>query len=331
MPLDLWNSFPFSNVSLNAAGLLALADLRTIAERTALTGGASWLDALLLCPGIHHQSKASELNKGEYPACAALTTGYVFRVENPATGFYLQRVSRTACLTAIKVESPREPTFQRLKAASSRDPLTTPLLYLAAVTLTTSALMLFIALRDYWGVTVMGILITARSLNIAVVRQRATRGGQWKGQAEPGVKGDLLILLSQDRWVRMRGLVDDLKAVTSGLWLADATFPEQCKTSWATLLVYLGAALATNISKLGSVILVALLLLSVGLLALANNGACTLQMHGKELRVDGERKPYERRRMLADELIEETKRRDWAIGLGMVPPEEGELGKAAVM
>ncbi|KAF9525596.1 hypothetical protein CPB83DRAFT_859270 [Crepidotus variabilis] len=45
----------------------------------------------------------------------------------------------------------------------------------------------------------------------------------WKRAREPGVKSDLLVLLSQDQWVRMKGIVDDLKAATSGQWLHDQT------------------------------------------------------------------------------------------------------------
>jgi hypothetical protein len=57
------------------------------------------------------------------------------------------------------------------------------------------------------------------------------------GALEPGVKGDLLVLLSQDRWVRIRGLVDDLKAVASGSWLRKPTALEQFMTTLATILV----------------------------------------------------------------------------------------------
>ena len=63
---SLWSTTPLPNISLDAAGLLALADLSAIAERTALTGSASYWDALILCPGIHRQQAATELNKGEY-------------------------------------------------------------------------------------------------------------------------------------------------------------------------------------------------------------------------------------------------------------------------
>ena len=80
-----------STVSLDAAGLVALADLTTIGIRMALTGTSALLDVFVLCPGIHRQQAAPELHGGEYPACGAMTTGYVFRVENPATVLYLQR------------------------------------------------------------------------------------------------------------------------------------------------------------------------------------------------------------------------------------------------
>ena len=45
------------------------------------------------------------------------------------------------------------------------------------------------------------------------------------------MKGDLLVLLSQDRWVRIRGLVDDIKPIVSGAWLRDATTLEKTITA----------------------------------------------------------------------------------------------------
>lgn len=87
---------PFPNVSLEAAGLLALADLRTIATRTALTGNATLLDALVLCPGIHRQQEATSLNGGEYPATAALTTGYVLGLRTQRRSTIYRRWERRA-------------------------------------------------------------------------------------------------------------------------------------------------------------------------------------------------------------------------------------------
>lgn len=60
-----WTSQPIPNLSLSASGLIVLADLSTIANRTALRGGSSWLDALLLAPGLHYQQAADKLTRGE--------------------------------------------------------------------------------------------------------------------------------------------------------------------------------------------------------------------------------------------------------------------------
>jgi hypothetical protein len=66
----------------------------------------------------------------------------------------------------------------------------------------------------------------------------------------------------------MQGLVDDLKAVTSGQWSSDASFAESMTTSAATLLVYLAAALTINASQTGEVTILLLLVVSGGLLAI---------------------------------------------------------------
>ena len=65
-----WLSNSYSKVSLNAVGLVALAELNAVARRTALTGTSTVLDAFVLCPGLHRQLAATELHGAEYPACA---------------------------------------------------------------------------------------------------------------------------------------------------------------------------------------------------------------------------------------------------------------------
>ena len=99
---------PFPKVPLGAIGLLFLADLNTAARRTALTGNGAYLDLFVICPGFHRQQSAPELSSGEYPACGALTSGYVFRVENSATVAFLQKVGRTAHLTTLEVSKWRD-------------------------------------------------------------------------------------------------------------------------------------------------------------------------------------------------------------------------------
>src|SRR6202011_327668 len=118
------------------------------------------------------------------------------------------------------------------------------------------------------GLGVLGMLVFARLLNVVVIKRRSTIG--WKGALEPGVNGDLLVLLSQDRWIRIQGLVDDLKAVTAGQWLRDETPVESFCVGFATLLVYASAVLAGNASTVGNLLLACLMLISVGMLGLCN-------------------------------------------------------------
>lgn len=141
-----------------------------------------------------------------------------------------------------------------------------------------------------------------------------------EGIGEPEKYGDLLVLVSQDRWIRMQGLVDDLKTVTAGAWLRNTGSLEGFAVAMATLIVYATAALAGNASRTGSLILLGLLLVSAALLGLSNELSTYLHMHGCRISVVGEKKQYARRLDMAMELIHETGRNDWAIGLGLALP-----------
>ena len=314
---------PIHGVSLDATGLVALADLTTIAKRTALNGSSSFLDPLVLCPGIHRQQHATELNGGELPPTAALTSGYVFRVENQATVFYLQKMGVPGHLVTLRVEEVSNVKRRMTDLEDIRKALTLSfLLYITPVFLTITALVLVILLEDWWALAVLLVLIIARTLNAIIVKRRSVLG--WKGVKEPGVKGDLLILLSQDRWVRLQGPVDALKAVTAGQWLRDTTFWESSLTAIATLLIYINAAITSNASQAGEITILSLLLLSVGLVAMSNELQESLYMHGCKIQVDGEPKKYARRLDLANELIKYTGRDDWAIRLGMINQKDDD-------
>ena len=95
-----WNPKPFSTLALSASGVLALADLNTIAQRTAITGGASWIDTLLLAPGIHYQQAADELfRKGGASAIIDVVDEFAgsavtFKLRNAATAHYIQNVAK---------------------------------------------------------------------------------------------------------------------------------------------------------------------------------------------------------------------------------------------
>ena len=238
-----------TGISLDAANLVALADLKTIAHRTALIGSASILDILFLAPGIHCQQAASEVNQGEYPATGAMTTGYVFRVENQATVSFLQRIGEPGHLTNVTVSGEQAKPYGLFLELVRSAPLAS-LLYLSGLACTITVIVLLAVIHDGWALGVLGMLMLARLLNVAVIKRRSKMG--WKGAPEPGVPGDLLIIVSQDRWIRMRGMVDDLKVVTAGQWLREMTTLESFVVSFATLLVYGSAALAGNAStKIG--------------------------------------------------------------------------------
>jgi hypothetical protein len=308
-------------VSLDAAGIVALADIKTIALRTALTGTSAYLDTFILCPGIHSQQSAPELNGGEYPACGAMTSGYVFRVENPATVLFLQKVGLTGQLTTLSVKKFEQDRSRWKKFVSSlftfqNASLTSSCAYLLAAAMTFVALAFVICSKDWWGLIVIVFLCVSRLFNVIIIRRRTSVS--WQGAPEPGVKGDLLILLSQDRWIRMQGMVDDLKAVTSGQWLREMTFMESSIAAFATVLVYLDAALASNIGLAGKLILLFLLIASAGALAIANEKTQMLQMHGRVIKVEGPRKKYERRLDMANQLIKQSGRDDWALRMGMI-------------
>lgn len=309
---------------VEAGGIVAIADLPTIASRSALTGGATWLDIFVLCPGIHLQQRAAELaNQGELPPTAAMTTGYVFRTENQAMVGYLQRTGKAGHLSDAHVVMARHEGRQNPFSAMATTGVLSTLLYLAAVVLTVSTIVVMGAVfREWWTVGILLVLVLARAMNTWVIRQRME--ADWKGAKEPGKYGDLIILLSQDRWVRLRGLVDDLKAVTSGQWLRDMTPLQSFTAAAATLLVYATAALSSNGTVFGNVVLMGLLFTETALLALSNELADGLLLHDRVVKIEGTPKKYQRRLDMTQELIREIGRDDWAVGLGMILPSQAK-------
>ncbi|CAF3623800.1 unnamed protein product [Fusarium graminearum] len=328
------------NVSLDAAGLVALADLTTIEERTVLTGTATLTDILILCPGIHMQQKSTNLNGGEYPACANMLSGYVFRVENPATVYYLQRVGKTGHLTTLNVSkidssvadgsNSESSWYSQARSTlwpTSDTSVVATLAYSAAALWGVTVMVLLGILHDWWGLGVVLMLMVARLINVVVIRRRSRPG--WFGAKEGQTRGDNLILLSQDRWIRIKGLVDDLKAVTSGQWLRDPTMAESWFVALATMVVYLAAAFVSNATQFGKILILFLLGGSAAMLAIANSLTKKLLMHGYVLQPDGKKpQQYNRRSDLAEQLVDEVKRNDWAFSMGMITRKVGTDGRA---
>lgn len=141
------------------------------------------------------------MNRGEYPATAALTTGYAFRVENPVIVNYLQKVGKTGHLTPLNVEKLKTPAgiLAAAKATFYISSLgfNASAFCLSTLLPTTVAVAYLARIHDCWALAIVAMLIIARFSNIIVIRGRAHSG--WSGASEPGVKGDLIVLLSQDR------------------------------------------------------------------------------------------------------------------------------------
>lgn len=293
--------------TLSLTGLLALADLDIIAQRTALSGTSAWSDALSVCPGLHRQRRAGLLSNGEFPACAAMNTGHVFRVENPATVFYLQSISETGKLTNVLVS--------KVHAKSLPD---ANLGHLAVSSLFVGAALLA-SLEDWWALSYLLVLALVRCINTAIMRSQAVNG--WHGQEEPDQQGDLFILLSYDRWVRMRGEVDDLKAVTSGSWLQRPTMLQDTISACASLLAYVAPTLMVNATHQGQIVIALLLIVNTVVLSIDNHLTDFLRMNNKVVRIMGERRAYKRRSLLASELVSESGRLDWAVSMGLIPGE----------
>jgi hypothetical protein len=323
-----WSPNPFPSVSLDAAGLVALADLKTISIRSALTGTSTYLDMFVICPGIHLQQHAPELNGGELPQAASIETGYVFRVENPGTVAYLQRVGQTGHLitvqVSLKADDEPESRLRRLWRAwwTPTSSLVASACYLAAILLTVLSLFFIVFIRDWWALGILLSLIFARVCNIFISRRRSQ--AMWKGHKEDHVQDELIVILSQDRWIRMKGFNNDLKLVTAGQWLRDMEFWERSVASGSTLLVYLDAALASNASQVGKMLILGLLLSSAALLAMSNEWLGSMEMFGATLKAVGEDKPkgFRRRMDMVDYVVDESQKDQWAIGLGLKHAKE---------
>ena len=245
----------------------------------------------------------------------------MFRVENPATVYFLQRVDRTGCLTDLKVSTQTSPSH----FLSTRDEALASLDHYAAIDCNIFAAQRVYALDDIWGLFFISNLIFIRLINFVVLRRRSQPN--WFDAPEPGVQGDLFILLSQDRWMRVRGPVDDLKALTSRTWLSEPTTLDTFFDAVAKLLVYANVAVAGHATDAGVYTIVSMLFVNDELLTLDNLRFRRLNMYGRTMEAVGEPKRYLRRRDLARQLIKESGRNDWTIAMGLTVKDKASTEK----
>ncbi|EEQ86168.2 uncharacterized protein BDCG_09437 [Blastomyces dermatitidis ER-3] len=286
-----WNFLQISGVALNVAGLVAIAEVSVLAKRTTL------LDILVLCPGIHRQQSATELHNGEAPAVAALTSGHVFRVENPATVLFLQKMGVTGHLTYLKVTPTLETNTKLSRTLTLTSFSFSSVPYFLYPITSLAVLVVLIIARDWWGLRPARISFRS-PLQCA---------------RHPPTKAICSFSLAKIAGLDFRARWNGLKAVTSGQWLRDCSFLEDSATAFATLLVYTDVALVSNVSKSGQILILALFVFSTTLLASANAMTSELHMHGRRISAMEKSIKYDRRLDMANDLIRETKRDDWAL------------------
>ncbi|KAF2963400.1 hypothetical protein GQX73_g10169 [Xylaria multiplex] len=277
-----WTQTPIPNVDISAAGLLALADLSTIAQRTRISG-ASWLDALLLAPGLHYQQAAdavlSELPSPFNAVESVDGKTSTYNIANTATLQYLERVGRAG--QRIVVDVGRVP--QRNYFPYGDDRRKRP-----------SGGQRGVIWRDQeagigWGVAALLGLMLSRVLNIWIIKQRTNWPKKLRPRPStpeqnpenPDSLTQYVVDLGRGRVVLLRGLASDLQAITTTTWLRDQTHVEGYLEAAAKLTVYLVAAFSGNLSQIGSIIFLGLLLVTAGLLGLSNAHAKAFSMHGR--------------------------------------------------
>jgi hypothetical protein len=394
-----WSSTPIPNLSLSAGGLLALADLNTIAQRTAIAGGSSWLDAFVLAPGLHYQQAADLLTPEEYNNGGAssklvlctldgkktrlvvsnvgmvkylrrlwqeregkygVVTLYVGEDDAFAFGSSLsvllghekaeggggddggsadegRRRRQRRWLRALRRvrEEERRKGGGRVREVLEMD-WVSHVLYLLSPLLTVAAIVLMVLLQDWWGLGFLLALMLSRLANIWAIKARSKPGAVLPPKLPPppgdipdaspppssssssgggggGGDGDgggasvdklpisfkrqdsemteYTIDWGDNRRVILKGQDADLRAVTTEAWLRAKTTLEGYLEAMSKLIVYMVASLSGNLSQAGAVVLMALLLISAGLLGLSNAHATSLRMHGRRVgrlrRVEG--------------------------------------------
>ncbi|KAI1365282.1 hypothetical protein F5Y08DRAFT_186577 [Xylaria arbuscula] len=304
-----WSQTPIPSVDISAAGLLALADLTTVAQRTRISG-VSWLDALLLAPGLHYQQAADVvLNEIPSPFNAVESVDgktSTYNILNTATLQYLERVGRAGQRIVVDVgRTPQRRYFpygdDRAKRRSFgqrgviwRDQEAgigwiSQVLYLASPILTITAFVFMVLLREWWGVASLLGLMLSRVFNIWIIKQRTNLPKKPEPvpsapESDPEHHDPLteyVVDLGRGRVVVLRGLASDLQAITTTAWLRDQTHVEGYLEAAAKLTVYLVAAFSGNLSQIGSIIFLGLLLVTAGLLGLSNAHAKAFNMHGR--------------------------------------------------
>ncbi|KAI0172535.1 hypothetical protein GGR52DRAFT_545032 [Hypoxylon sp. FL1284] len=217
-----------------------------------------------------------------------------YNVTNTATQHYLKRVAMGDQIVIVDVGMlpgryawPRRQGGSGQRATIWRDQgadlgWLSHILYLASPILTILAFVFMILLQEWWGVASLLALMLSRMLNIWVIKERS------KPAKTPPPKPDVssilteyLVDIGQGRSVCLRGMAEDLQAITTTSWLRAKTHLDGYLEAAAKLIVYVVAAFSGNMTQVGSIIFMVLLLVTAGLLGLSNAHAKTFHMKGR--------------------------------------------------
>lgn len=254
---------------------------------------------------------------------SSFPTKDVVPVKNPAIMSFLQSIARPGHLVTARVHSFHNTelplTTRRLRSFFVTGVPAT-LLYLLCPTLTVTAAVYLGLIRDWRGIGVLVMFTLSRLINMVVVRRRSKRR---EVAREPGVERDLLVLLSQDRWVRLRGMLDDLKVVALPQWREKSAM-EGLAVFLARLLVYAAVALCSIASTTGILIIASLLLCSSAILGLCNVLTQCLQVFDCVVYMEREPEKYSETDTAIIEMMDKIGTHDWATGMGFLVSTEGK-------
>ncbi|KAJ0281415.1 hypothetical protein Brms1b_005022 [Colletotrichum noveboracense] len=315
---------PLPSLSLSAAGLVALADLQTIAHRTALTGTSSWWDSLVLAPGLHYQQAADGVAGSDASGISAETSrafdggnansgggkGVLGTEALPGGGFKNVRVTNPGMLlflSRLGVQDQRARAKElrmRRKAAGGGGVEA----FGAGAGKEDKVIVVDIGTlgtgrrrrkgrafeerdgewefeKGRWGLAAIIALITSRLLNIYIIKQRTPPSPSAPSSPSSSKLTEYLIPLSPTLSVRMRGRAADLAALTTETYLLAKTAAQGYLEAAAKLTIYLVAVFSGNVSQAGNMALLVLLLGSAGLLGLSNGFMKGVKGKGRVARV----------------------------------------------
>ncbi|KAJ4126002.1 hypothetical protein NW765_001780 [Fusarium oxysporum] len=301
-----WSTTPLPNITLSASGLLALADLRTISRRTALTGGASWIDSLVLAPGLHYQQACDDLEREAPIGLIALSTQTLdqmqYAVKNTMTASYLKSLVKDGAENIITLDVGLDTPWDVVKivgkvirkprisdeedddedhedwASLSDVDWLSHLLYLVSPLITSTSIAFMVIFEDWWGLAILLTLISSRILNIWAIKQRMTH-------SEPSPQESYHDRIHRRSWRRtQRASTWSRCRLTGSCYSCLAAYAVNSGgylEAAAKLMVYMSAALGGNMTQAGAIVLIGLLLTSAALLGLSNAHARGFRMHGR--------------------------------------------------